>query len=141
MSKKLFTNEEIELLSKNKYVKNVTSKGITYTEEFRKIFIFENSNGKLPRQVFEECGFDIDILGIHRVHSAGKRWRKSYKKEGILGLSDTRELNSGRPRTKDVSLEEKYSRLEAKLKLLQAENELLKEHTFQQLKIHPQIRY
>lgn len=41
MSKKLFTNEEIELLLKKKYVKNVTSKGITYTDEFRKIFISE----------------------------------------------------------------------------------------------------
>lgn len=126
MSKKLFTNEEIELLLKNKYVKNVTSKGITYTDEFRKIFIYENNSGKLPRQIFEECGFDIDILGIQRVHSAGKRWRNSYKKDGVLGLSDTRNLNSGRPRTKDLSIEEKYTRLETKLKLLQAENELLK---------------
>ena len=126
MSKKLFTNEEIELLLKNKYVKNVTSKGITYTDEFRKIFIYENSSGKLPRQIFEECGFDIDILGIQRVHSAGKLWRNSYKKDGVLGLSDTRNLNSGRPRTKDLSIEEKYTRLETKLKLLQAENELLK---------------
>lgn len=126
MSKKLFTNEEIELLSKNKYVKNVTAKGITYTDELKKIFISENNSGKFPRQIFEECGFDIDILGIQRVYAAGKRWRKLYKKDGILGLSDTRELNSGRPRTKDLSIEEKYTRLEAKLKLLQAENELLK---------------
>lgn len=126
MSKKLFTNEEIKLLSKNEYIKNITIKGITYTEEFKKIFITENINGKLPRQIFEECGFDIDILGIHRIHSAGKRWRKSYKEDGIIGLSDTRKLNSGRPRTKDLSIEEKYARLEAKLKLLKAENELLK---------------
>lgn len=126
MSKKLFTNEEIELLSKNKYIKNITIKGITYTEEFKKIFISENINGKLPRQIFEECGFDIGILGMHRIHSAGKRWRKSYKEDGVIGLSDTRKVNSGRPRTKDLSLEEKYTRLEAKLKLLKAENELLK---------------
>lgn len=126
MSKKLFTNEEIKLLSKNKYIKNITIKGITYTEEFKKIFITENSNGKLPRQIFEECGFDIDILGMNRIHSAGKRWRKSYQENGIIGLSDTRKLNSGRPCTKDLSIEEKYARLEAKLKLLKAENELLK---------------
>jgi hypothetical protein len=126
MSKKLFTNEEVELLSKNKYIKNITIKGITYTEEFKKIFITENINGKLPRQIFEDCGFDIDILGTHRIHSSGKRWRKSYKEGGIIGLSDTRKLNSGRPSTKKLSLEEKYARLEAKLKLLKAENELLK---------------
>jgi len=126
MSKKLFTNEEIRLLSKNKYIKNITSKGITYTDEFKRIFISENANGKLPRQIFEECGFDVDILGMHRIHSAAKRWRNTYKNDGITGLSDTRNLNSGRPRTADLSIEEKYARLEAKLKLLKAENELLK---------------
>ena len=126
MSKKLFTNEEIELLSKNKYVKNVRTKGITYTEEFKKIFISEHSNGKFPRQIFEECGFDINILGMQSAHSASKRWRKSYKEDGVVGLSDIRKLNWGRTRTKHLFLEEKYSRLEAKLKLLQAENELLK---------------
>ena len=31
MSKKLFSNKDIELLSKNKYVKKVSEKGITYT--------------------------------------------------------------------------------------------------------------
>ena len=33
MSKKIFTEQEILELSKNKYVKNVTAKGITYTKE------------------------------------------------------------------------------------------------------------
>lgn len=126
MSKKLFTNEEVKLLSKNKYVKNITTKGITYTEEFKKIFISENINGKFPRQIFEDCGFNVDILGMHRIHSASKRWRKSYNEDGIVGLSDSRKSNSGRPRTKDLSIEEKYARLEAKINLLKAENELLK---------------
>ena len=48
MSKKLFTEEEIIILKQNKYVKKVTSKGITYTDEFKRIFIDENGNGKLP---------------------------------------------------------------------------------------------
>ena len=64
MSKKLFTEEEIIILKQNKYVKKVTSKGITYTDEFKRIFIDENGNGKLPRIIFEECGFNIDIIGM-----------------------------------------------------------------------------
>ena len=39
MSKKTFTDLEMLDLSKNKYVKNVTSKGITYTNEFKLQFI------------------------------------------------------------------------------------------------------
>ena len=48
MSKKLFTEKEVSILKQNKYVKKVSSKGITYTDEFKRIFIDENNNGKLP---------------------------------------------------------------------------------------------
>ncbi len=126
MSNKIFTQDEIEILSINKYVKSVSLKGITYTDEFKRIFISENEKGKFPREIFEECGFNIDILGMKRVESSGKRWRAAYRKDGILGLQDTRIENSGRPREKDLTLEEKYERLMAQNNLLKAENELLK---------------
>ena len=35
MSKKLFTSKQINELSTNKYVKSVSPKGITYTDEFK----------------------------------------------------------------------------------------------------------
>ncbi|WBW94753.1 IS3 family transposase [Oceanirhabdus sp. W0125-5] len=126
MSKKIFTEEQIETLAQNKYVKNVTNKAITYTDEFKKIFIAENQNGKFPREIFEECGFDVDIIGIERVRSSGKRWRAAYRHNGVCGLADTRRNNSGKPTTKELSLEEKYARLQAQNNLLKAENELLK---------------
>ena len=119
MSKKLFTEKEIEILSQNKYVKKVSSKGITYTDEFKRRFIIENQSGKFPREIFEECGFNIDILGMKRVESSGKRWRSAFRRNGITQLQDTRKFNNGRP-------SEKYKKLESKTKLLQAENELLK---------------
>lgn len=126
MSNKIFTEEEVKLLSQNKYVKNVSMKAITYTDEFKRIFISENEMGKLPRDIFEAYGFDIDILGIERVKSSGNRWRSAYRNNGIDGLKDTRKVNSGRPREKELSLEEKYERLKAQNNLLKAENELLK---------------
>ena len=43
MSKKLFTEQEIIILKQNKYIKKVSSKGITYTDEFKKIFIMKVS--------------------------------------------------------------------------------------------------
>ncbi|CQR46056.1 hypothetical protein BN1058_00300 [Paraliobacillus sp. PM-2] len=63
MSKRLFTEKEIKILSKNLYVKSVSEKAITYTEEFKRIFIIENEKGKFPKQIFEDHGFDIDIIG------------------------------------------------------------------------------
>ena len=47
MSKKLFTEKEIQILSKNPYVKSVSEKGITYTDEFKRIFIEENEKRKI----------------------------------------------------------------------------------------------
>lgn len=126
MSKKLFSNEDIEILSKNKYVKNISERGITYTDEFKRLFISENEKGKFPRDIFAECGFDVNIIGLKRIKSSGSRWRSAFRRNGVEQLQDTRKYNTGRPTQKEISLEEKYEKLQAKLKLLQAENELLK---------------
>jgi len=126
MSKKVFTENEIKILSNNPYVKRVSAKGITYKDEFKRYFIKENEKWRLPREIFEECGFNVDIIGMERVRSAGKRWRAAYRENGVYGLRDTRLESSGRPKEKELSLEEKYARLEAENNLIKAENELIK---------------
>lgn len=126
MSKKTFTANEVKQLSANPYVKSVTTKGITYTEEFKQLFIVSNQQGKLPRDIFEACGFDVQILGKTRIKAAADRWKASYKEQGDLGLHDARGRHSGRPLKRELTLEEKNARLEAQIRLLQAENELLK---------------
>lgn len=130
MSKKLFTEKEIKLLSKNPFAKTVTSKGITYTDEFKELFIVQNEQGKAPREIFEKCGFDEEIIGVKRIQSAGKRWREAYRKHGYLGLRDTRSVKSGRTRERELSIGEKLARMEAENNLLKAENELLKKIRF-----------
>lgn len=126
MSKKAFTEKEIMLLAKNPFVKSVSSKGITYSEKFKRHFITEYDTGKLPIEIFEEAGFDVNIIGRKRVQSSSDRWRKAFQEEGDLGLRDSRQYSSGRPRLTELSLEEKYARLEVQMNLLKAENELLK---------------
>ncbi|EJR30366.1 hypothetical protein IIG_03714, partial [Bacillus cereus VD048] len=36
MTKKLFTERDIQILSNNPYIKSVSQKGITYTDEFKR---------------------------------------------------------------------------------------------------------
>jgi len=55
MSKKMFNENELEKLKNNIYVKEVSEKGITYTDEFKIKFIAEHINGKKPRKIFEEA--------------------------------------------------------------------------------------
>lgn len=126
MTKRLLTKKEQEQLKGNPFVRSVSDKAITYTDEFKRHFIAENENGKRPRDIFEEAGLSVDLIGIERINTAAKRWRASYRKLGSEGLQDTRKINSGRPSERELTLEEKIVRLEAKNKLLQAENELLK---------------
>ena len=127
MSNILFTDSEVRKLRKNKYVKSVSNKSITYTDEFKEKVVFETENyKKFPRQVFEECGFNIDILGMKRVENAAYKWRKQYKKLGEL--KDTRKGKSGRTLKRELSDAEKLQRAEAKIRLLEAENELLKKN-------------
>ena len=59
MSNKIFTDKELEILSRNQYVKAVSMSSITYNDEFKSIFIAANEQGKFPREIFEDHGFDI----------------------------------------------------------------------------------
>lgn len=126
MTKKIFTNQQQAQLKLNPYVKNVSAKAITYTEEFKGFFIDEYDKGKIPSEIFLEAGFDIGALGLTRIHKASNRWRSAYQDHGLIGLEDARKHASGRPLERELSLEEKYARLEAKLNLVEAENVFLK---------------
>lgn len=126
MTKKILTSHQQTELKMNPYVKAVSDKAITYTDEFKRLFIAQAEAGKLPREIFIEAGFDVEAIGITRIQKAATRWKTAYKKHGIAGLEDTRKHGSGRPLDRVLSIEEKYARLEAKMRLLEAENELLK---------------
>jgi len=126
MSKKLFTDQEQKRLKKHPYVKAVSEKAITYTNEFKALAIKEYEEGKFPRQIFEDAGFDSEIVGVERAKSSLKRWRAAYQENGLEGLEDSRKSRSGRPLERELSIEKKYARLEIQNALLRAENELLK---------------
>ena len=76
--------------------------------------------------IFEQAGFDIDIIEMKRIEAAASRWKKAYRMSGILGLKDTRQTNSGRRLNRELTDKEKTAKLEAKMKLLEAENEWLR---------------
>ncbi|WP_427108555.1 HTH domain-containing protein [Lysinibacillus xylanilyticus] len=126
MTKNLFSKQQQAQLKLNPYVKTVSAKAITYTDEFKEFFIDEYDKGKYPSEIFLEAGFDIEALGPARIRRASNRWRTAYKEHGLTGLEDARKHASGRPLERELTLEEKYTRLEAKMKLLEAENEFLK---------------
>ena len=124
MSKKLFTLEEINILKENEYVKNVTEKGITYTNEFRKQYIHLITSGSTKRQAFKTLGFNPER--IQAFHNRMKRNIKNNKT-----IEDTRTTHSGRKKDiNKLSEKEQIEYLKQENLMLKAENELLKKMEF-----------
>lgn len=139
MSKIIFTDAQVKKLSKNKWIKNITNKAITYTNEFKYKLVKECENyKKFPQDVFRECGIDPEIVGERRYSNAAKRWRKQLKNLGEI--KDTRKGGSGRPLERELSDKEKLERAETKIKLLEAENELLKKNELIEMGILTDIK-
>jgi putative transposase len=126
MSKITFSDKEIKKLQKNPNVQRVSSLGITYSDDFKDKFMDEYLAGKFPKQIFEENGFHIDVIGSKRIQMAAYRWKRAYEKDGLTGLTDTRKNSSGRPLKRELSQSEIIERQEARIKLLEGQVELLK---------------
>ena len=123
-----FTDEQVEELKKNPYVKNVSNKAITYEDVFKEYFYKQYLNGHSPTQIFKEAGFDTGLLGHKRIDGFYKRNKKcAIRDEGFI---DTRKNNSGRPSTKELTPEEEIARLKQKNRILQQENDFLKRVRF-----------
>ena len=126
MSKITFSSKEIKVLQKNPNIQRVSERSITYTDSFKSRFMDEYLAGKLPRQIFDENGFDVEVIGLKRIEQSAYRWKKAYEKNGLFGLTDTRKTGSGRPLKRELTPSEIIERQEAKIKLLEGQVELLK---------------
>lgn len=123
--KKILTLEEVSILRNNPYVRNVSSKGITYTKAFKELFVEEYYEGKTPRQIFRDAGFDVVAIGMDRIRGSAERWRKQA--ERLEGLKDTRKGGSGRPKTKHLTKDEIIERQKGQIELLKQERDFLLE--------------
>ena len=125
MGKNYFTPAQVEELRKNKYVKKVSEKAITYTEEFKEIFMLEYNNGNIPSMILTEMGFDPKVLGYKRIDNIVQ----NLKKQAIRpeGFKDTRinNINIGRPCTRNITDKEKMERLKQENEMLKAKVEFL----------------
>ena len=124
MSKRIFTQEQIRELSKNKNVKKCSKKSITYNKKFKIKAVKQYYDEYIvPNEIFEQAGFDLDVVGKETPRSSLKRWRKIFQNKGVLALNLE---NRGRSKKiKDKTDKDKIERLEAENIYLKAENDFL----------------
>jgi len=84
MGRGMLTQEEISRLAVNPYVSNVTENRITYTEDFKLLFLKEYYEGKKTMRIFKDAGFDITLIGSKRIERCSARWREANA-SGTLG--------------------------------------------------------
>lgn len=122
-----FTEMQILQLRENPNVQSITKKTITYKGEFRLAAVKAYQQGSTPMEIFIKAGFDPTVIHRRTPVECMKRWRGIYAQYGEIGLLENRRGGgTGRPPTKELTIDDKLRRAEARIKLLEAENDFLK---------------
>ena len=126
MSKRIFTGEQIKDLLKNKNIKRCSERSITFSREFKINSIHLYEQGLISTEIFRQAGFDLGVIGKDKPKGYLRDWNSVVRKKGLEGLSEVRGKNSrGRPKTKNLTKEDKVKRLEAEVAYLKTENDFL----------------
>ena len=128
MSNRIFSEEQIKILSQNPNVVRCSEKSISYRKDFKILAIKKYFEGLPPPEIFKQARFDLELIGQDTPRQCLKRWRKIFKAKGEHGLIiDSRgKKASGRPKElASLSDKEKLERLEVELAYLKEENRFL----------------
>jgi hypothetical protein len=127
MSKRIFTNEQINVLLKNANVSYCSDRSITFTKDFKLLAIKLYEQGLASSEIFRDAGFDLNLIGRQQPKECMKRWLRVFRTKGEDGLSAQRGKSGrgGRPKTKGITEADKIMRLEAEIAYLKLENDFL----------------
>ena len=131
MNRKLFTEEQQQLLRQNPYIYSVTETRITLTKEFKELFMTAYKAGESPRKILEDHSFDISIIGERRIWSISQHIRTEYKKygefhEGYGPRGEAANHDAPTDAAKPVSEADEIKQLRHEVDYLKQEMEFLK---------------
>ena len=101
MPRNYFTDEEIQELSKSKWVKKISKTSVVFTNEFKSEYMHLLNNGIGPSRALESLGINYKIFGKARVDSLNARLKKQSKRpEGF-----DRKPNSSKGKKRKLTFE------------------------------------
>ena len=121
MTKKIFTQEEMDIIRQNPYVISVSSSRIIYSLAFKKFAVAQAEQGLKSPEIFVKAGFDPEILGTSRMYAAIKKFKKeAASPEGLRETSSKTREQYDKKHTKVAlrELQKKVVHLEQQLEFL-----------------------
>ncbi len=82
MELKRFTDEEMAILRSNPYTYKVTQCQISFTTEFKELFLKHYNEGMATKDIMLSFGYDPEILGDNRINGIRMHIKKEFKKYG-----------------------------------------------------------
>lgn len=127
MSTRIFSQEEINELSKNKNVIKCSERFITYSKNFKINAVRLYAEGMTSSEIFRQGDFILEMIGRNNPRRCLWRWNKVYRSKGTSGLLiEARGRGAkGRPKTTNLTDSDKIKRLEIEVAYLKAENDFL----------------
>lgn len=122
MANKKFTQEEMSILRKSKYVLDVSPSIVHFSAEFKREFWDALMQGKLPREIVKNLGVDPEILGENRLSGLKTMIRNEVNKgNGFRDLNTYLQAGNGY-----MSAENRIKYLEMQLAYKDQEIDFLK---------------
>lgn len=120
-----YTNEQINKLSQSKYVEFISKDKITFTKEFKILFMNEFNKGKGNLQIFSEFGLDPLLVGKRRIKVCTRNWKKQASHDPTFSKNNYHPIHKETNEEKKKRLQNiKY--LQKRVNQLEMENEFLK---------------
>jgi hypothetical protein len=120
-----FTEEQVEILRKNPYVRTVCENAVSFTDDFKKEFMrLYREELMTPFDILSQLGIDYYILGSSRVQGLTNNLKREYKRQGSIP-----EMQKEKPQEKkysEVSPNQEIKRLRLEVEYLRQEQEFLK---------------
>lgn len=129
MSRKLFTEEQQQLLRQNPYVHSVTAARLQLSKEFKELFLASYNAGSSPREILINYGFDLNLIGERRIWSIAHHIRAEYEKYGEFHEGYGRRVSQTAQNTDQsqvVSEKDEIKKLRGEVDYLKQEMEFLK---------------
>jgi len=125
MNRKIFTTEQIQVLSKNRNVSRCGAKSVRYTRNFKAAALRRyNEEGLSAVGIFEAAEFDLTAIGMRAPNRLMNQWNTVFRRQRNHALPLTDQVKT-EATAKRIRSGKEIRTLKAKVAYLEAENDFL----------------